>query len=377
MTNILPKKLNGFATLLMTLIVLVSVSLTALYTARGVLTEQRIMSNTYKIQHALDAAQAGLNYGVMYLQNNKLTVTNGQTITGALSNGSTYSTQFQFQGATNELIKVVTTGTTADGSAMRIVQQLIKLSPLITKTIPLPLTVRGEVTLDGDANVVNVFNNQTIKTSDIDVAISGNAETILITGTSSNSTTTGPDITENDTTLGAMTDQQLEMDTFGTTVDNIVNSATVTYSSNTDYNYNSILNGQSGVIISINQAPGTTATIDGSTVVGTPDNPVTLVVNGNLNISGNATIHGNVIVMGMSDVRASSTGNTTINGLLYVQSGVNLGASGNSAINGGIVSGGTFSADGTISIKYDPDKLSKAVASSAIYGKLAGSWWDM
>jgi Tfp pilus assembly protein PilX len=74
------KKQQGYATLLTTLIVLVIITIIVIYTAYSVTTQQKNLNNNYNQTQALQAAEAGRNYGIPYFNANYATLLAGMTM---------------------------------------------------------------------------------------------------------------------------------------------------------------------------------------------------------------------------------------------------------------------------------------------------------
>lgn len=369
----------------MTVIVLVSVTLLAFISADSVIIHQRTVSAAHHIQQAFNAAEAGLNYGILYLDKNRDTVTDNQTITGSLSDGSNYSVKFVFKPSKDQ-IQMESTGNSSDGTVQRNIKEIVKYVSSFTATVPpQPLTVRGSVELGGTTRVQNYESNITVLAGGV-VDISGNAATFLEGGVlSSNNASTGPDISAGDSTLSAMDNEQLALTYLGDSVANIQSAATVVYTNSANYNYSTELNGVTGQTISINQLGGE-ASIQGQQLeIGSSTNPVTIVVDGNLKIAGShatdgVVINGNVIVTGRAELR----GNVVVNGLVMVLGTSGLEMSGTAFVNGSVISGGNTTTEleleGASQVNYDSailqTTLSKLPTAGGTYNRIAGSWID-
>jgi hypothetical protein len=143
---------------------------------------------------------------------------------------------------------------------------------------------------------------------------------------------------------------------FGAPSDAIQGSVAHYYNNSASTNYSGTLAGMTGTSIWIDQIGGT-ATINGSITIGTADNPVLLIVNGNLSLSGNVTINGFVFVIGTNDI-TSLTGNVTI--------------------NGGMATTDTLNMTGSIQLVYNSTIIDNLQNQSSMlyYAKVPGSWKD-
>jgi hypothetical protein len=72
------------------------------------------------------------------------------------------------------------------------------------------------------------------------------------------------------------------------------------------------------------------------------------------------------------------SGNATIYGFVYVIGGVATSLTGNSTINGGLVSTSTLSLSGNTTIKFDTATLSalQQQLQASYYAKVPGTWRD-
>ncbi|MCH9770228.1 MAG: hypothetical protein K0U12_05050 [Gammaproteobacteria bacterium] len=385
MTNTIHNKSTGrgFSTLLVTMVVLISAVIVSVFTAGAVVVRQKTIANRFHEQQAFAAAQAGVEYGIVYLDENKSTVTDGQVVTGSLSDGSSYSVQLDFIGGTNSEIDISSTGTSPGGTATHLVKQKVKYTEAAggSAAIPVvPVQSRGSVDMAGNAKVVNLLNDNTITLGGT-IDFNGNSKTTISLGTGSDSGGVNADVTQGDTTLAGMSDAELQTTYLGGLITDMQPSADLTYSNSSNHTYNSELNGQADKVIYITQSGGK-AKISSNTVVGSAAEPVTIIVEGNFEISGNAIVHGNVIVTGS----LKATGNSVINGLAFVLYGATLEddavtSTGNSQINGALISGASIDSKGNSTVTYSSSILNSTFAkipsSGGKYGKVPGSWQDL
>jgi hypothetical protein len=112
------------------------------------------------------------------------------------------------------------------------------------------------------------------------------------------------------------------------------------------------LGGLVGKVIYITQAPGTTATINSNVVIGSPEQPVILIVDGDFKFNGNATLYGVVYVIG----DWNNTGG------------------GNAAIYGAAIVEGDMSSTGTPELSFDTSLENLNNLTTLV--KVPGSWRD-
>jgi len=356
---------RGGATLIIALIMLVTSTLIILFAAEFGKMQDKIGGNVNRNLQAFEAAEAGLEYGINYLQVNYSTII-GAPVSGhinyttaaitnvALGNSSKYSIVYTNPTANNyNLITITSTGVSDDGSSTRVSTQQVELGSLLSATPSLPIASKGNVSVSGNANVTNMESNHTIQSAGT-VSFSGNGKTT----TSAGSGTSGTDVQQNVASLQSESQNDFIASYFGTT-----NTATIIskvghyYNSTGNTNYSSTLAGMTGTSIWIDQTGSSTATINGTTTIGSAANPVLLVVNGNLSLSGNVVIYGFVFVIGTNDI-LTLTGNTQITGGIATTDTLNM--SGNIAL--------TFSSSVINNLRSNP--------STRYFAKIAGSWKD-
>jgi hypothetical protein len=369
MINMLHNK-RGYAVLALTLVVLLAISLLAIVVTKTLVGEHKSSRYGYAEQQAQHAAIAGLEYGIKYSETNKSTITDGQVLTGTLANGSTYSVTLTFNGS-NEDISLASVGTSVDGTITRTVVQRIKYVGTSYVSIDAAIRAVGYVALSGNAEIDNTEGNTSIASGHAQIAFSGNAGASSLTG-SSDSGGLGPDVTLSDPSLTGLSGDQLATQIFGMTVDAMKSSADITYTYPSNHNYNSELHNLTNKTVVINQNGGT-ATINGNTDIGTPGNPVTIIIDGHVSISGNTELYGNIIASGS----VSISGNTQIKGMVFSGQSIGLVAlSGNTVIDGALASAGGVSGSGNLNINFDSNELINNAPGFGGYGKVPGTWKD-
>ncbi len=364
-------KQRGVATLVVTSILLFLVTIAAFYSARAILTEQQIVNNSLHYEQAYQTAQAGLEYGHSYLIENSTSVPDNTTLTGSITGGGNYSVSLVYVGGNNDLIELTSTGTSADGAVSKI---LIERAALIGGGGLAPFNVAikstGLVDMNGTSTIINLTNDQTINSGGV-TSIGGSSTTVLSSGVSSDKNTISADVNANDAALAATSDADLFEDHFGMPMANFEGTADSSFSSTGNTNYNTQLNGKLGETIWID-AGGGNVDINSSTVIGSADAPVTLIVtNGDLSVEGSAEIYGTVITSG----DYNQAGNSEIYGLVY--GGGDSQITGGSIIEGGLVIGGDLTIRISGRIKYVDENIQSFGSSGGTeYSRLAGSWRD-
>lgn len=363
---------RGYVVLAVCIVLLMVITLIALFTGQTLSTEAKIQGNTYRAFQAFNAAQAGLEYGINYAQTNGATITDGQVLTGTQADGSTYSAVLNFVGGTKTVLNVVSTGTSAGGGATRVIKELIKLAPISSSIPQNSVSSRGNVTLKNNATVNNLTGGTTIVSGGT-VDIKNNAQTVLSSGVSSTASLTKSDVVENNSSLSGMTDTALQTLYTGMALTSFQSLAASSYTGTGSGDYTSAVSGQTGKIIYINQGGSSgTITTGNNLTVGSATSPVIIVVIGNISLGNGLTIYGNIYATGNIDVG----NNSTVNGLIFATG--NLTLSQNSTVNGAVVAGGTTTfAANNIVINYSASVLNQNNQAGSLYGKINGSWQDM
>lgn len=340
---------KGFVILGITLIILFIITGVTLYlTASGILW-QRVSVNSYQEEQAFHAAEAGLEFGVMYLgkiNTNAFPYT--YTLNAPLDDGATY--RIVFSNPASNRFSITSTGLNNDATATRSVSQEVYL---LSSTVKTPLAAKGKIDLSGSVSITNTQTNETIRSGGA-ITLDGNAATYISSGVGSDKNGLGSDVTELDPTLSNLSGDAFFQNFFSSSKITIKNSADYLYQNNSNTNYNTVLSGKTDALIWIEQTNGT-ATIDNATI-GSSTNPVVLVVNGALKIGGAVQFYG----------------------VLYVIGNWNNGGAGTANITGSVLVEGALEAlTGTPNIVFNTSVLNVVNQRIGTYAKVAGSWNDL
>ena len=403
---------RGFATIFVTIVLLLAVGLIALYSNRAALVEQRLAANAMRAAQALAAADAGIDHALAYMNGaggidhnadgtvdrisaNTLTQSSGGTPSyyrvvyynpaTALPTCPTQHTGVIPADAallsTSTAVMAVSCGWSDDDSSVQRVVQLLSNSPSVAGSIAAPLVTRFATSLlTGGAAVLNYFNDLTVwsggdllgqsntgKTFVRDIATNpvalptdpyrttGNSPACNTPPTgyacSTQGSTLGHDTITNDTSLSNLSADGFFQFFFGqaptayrdNTAKFVVDPTGGLTTSNST-NINSIVDMTSTVI----WVEGN-ASLPGN--IGTQNGPVILIVNGDLNLGSNSVV----------------------NGLVYATGAIT--GSGSPRIYGALISAGTASANGNLTVVYDPNVL-MGVTNLGKASKIPGSWRD-
>ncbi|WP_108652182.1 pilus assembly PilX N-terminal domain-containing protein [Dongshaea marina] len=146
------RKLSGFTTLTITLIMVLFITTITLVTGKVMVTDRRIVANEIRYQQALVAAQAGINDAIARLSRDiNWRESFPLTLTGSQASGASYNVA-----AVNEapiaiaddlmpLVTFTSTGSSADGLARSTVHEQVTVSFSIAAIPDAPLMVAGGV----------------------------------------------------------------------------------------------------------------------------------------------------------------------------------------------------------------------------------------
>lgn len=366
MTNFKAHKVsqNGYALLTTSLVLLLAISITSFYTLRSMRLGQIEENNIANSRLAFQAAEAGLEFGIGFLNTNKSQIIVDSDNDGSIDsynaselnnmafvNGTTYTITYRNPNISDfSIIEVRSIGTASGGTFAHTITQLVKVFPLVPSPPGAGLTALSSVALSGNAEVTNT-SGSTIRTGST-ATLSGSASTEGPGGVSSSSGNINSDVIQNDTNISSLSGDQFFQAFFGESKTQIQNNADLVYNFTGDSNISSTIDGVEGKSIWINNTNGTTS-LNSNIEIGSPTKPVVLVINGPFSINGNVTIHGMVYIIG----------NWNNNG------------GGNASIEGALVVEGTAQSTGTPDLTYSPSIMAN-LSSIGLFTKVPGSWKD-
>lgn len=351
------KKIRGAYLLVTVMVIMLVINLLVAFAASYSITNLKISRNTVQIDQANQAAEAGVEYGLAFLQKNSSTVNSAATAgfinytlpTVTLGNGATFSVNFRNSTALDySTIIIRSTGTGGDGVATNVMAQVVHQ----TRTRPIStITSRGGVTISGGAFINTNTGTMNIMSGGI-IDLNNGSKTKIAGVTSSTQGSYGIDIVQNSPSVNTMSEPTFFNALFGSTAATVKAGADAVYTNSpAGGDYSSILIGVTGKTIYIDQTNGSTVTLGGGGSVGSAAAPVILVVNGNFSIADGVRFYGYIY----------ATGNITV--------------AGGARLDGGFASyGSTNITNGTqTSATTDYNNLAVGVSS---YAKVAGSWKD-
>ena len=329
--NISHRCQRGAAVLAFTLVLMLLCLLIIIFAGNYANLQSKSIANLTRSQQALNAAIAGSEYAIAYLQTNSSTVTaspvggyiNYSIATVTLANNATYSVVITNPTANNyTLLNIKSTGVSDDGTATRVIQQQVNSGG---SSLQYAVTSQGSMVASGTGNVTGTTN------------------ALDLGGTFTHSGSwniPGSEIKQNDTNISSMSAASFFNYIFNESSATFQSQSTV-YSSTSGIPWSS-LSGKVYINTSVVQS--------GNITVGSAANPVILVVNGSWISSGTATIYG----------------------IIYTTGGIIT--SGNFNVNGAMVSQGQITMSGSVAT-YSSTIVNKLMG-AGYFARVSGSWKD-
>ena len=185
LTNITRQR--GAMALLMSLVILTLITFVSLYTAKTVSLEQKISGNDYRSRVAFEAAEAGIEAAITYVSSSNggadrsapangvadelIFETNGDVVVGlpdgdevnekTFANNSKVIVSFS---GTDTNINVTALGISGDGAAQRKIERNVAVLNPLPNFPNVPVSAKGDVTVNGSATVNNPEGRSTIRT---------------------------------------------------------------------------------------------------------------------------------------------------------------------------------------------------------------------
>lgn len=401
------KKQQGAASLLISLILLALITIITLYTAKNIMTEQKIAANDFRSKQAFEVSESGFQDALNFFKTS-FDGTNIQTafyntdtsnpqdgindvyIVTLANNSSASVTVTDASGTGQGPFSIASVGSSDDNNASHTISALSdNVNPL--PNVPgNPLTAKASVIVAGSATVYNPEGHSTIWSGD-DIDLGSNNSTatyvanpadgayptcmdtsMTCSGTqSSNKTSIGLDVIEYDSSLGNLTVEEMFINTFGVTRA-VYRESRVTIDT-TPANFLADADLATGEIIwvegnlSINGGTiGCSYDVNGvnegadklpmpnPSCTDNPIKPSILIVNGDLSTAGNPVFYGLVYVIGNYS-----------------------GGGGATTVEGAMVLGGSTTSlpSGSLDIWYNSDLL-ESLTNLGNYSALSGTWSD-
>jgi hypothetical protein len=392
------RKQAGSATLVMSLVLLMLITMIGIYTGRSVLLEQKIAGNDFRARQAFEAAESGLAAAVSYVTDgfdrdgdgNPDPVFDtdadgiGDATTMAFPDSSSVTVDL---GGAFPSLSVQSVGVSDDLTATRTVRQVMAVVDTLPNAPDNPLTARGSVIVTGSATVHNPEGHSTIWSgNDVELGANNSTATNIADPTdpnyptcldtpmtcsttpSSSKVAVGLDVIEHDASLANLTSEQMFQNFFGTTMENYRESRVTLEVAAADANNLATSANNPGAHLGVGEViwvEGNT-TLEDQTTVGCevpvsgggvcPNasvNPSIIIVNGDLTTDGTPNFYGLVYVVGSMDMSS----NTTVTGAVIVGGDTNN------------------SAGGSLDVWFNSDVLNRTRQNGPM-GGAPGSWQD-
>lgn len=353
------RKQKGVAALLVTVVVLSVAIIVTLFTARIIITDQKIFKNVLDQAQAENAAQAGMQYGEAY-QNynyNYVDITDGQTVSATLPDGSSYVTTYATEVNSNtDVHRITSVGKSADNSSTRTITALFQWYSTALLLMPM-------AAINGHADI-KVEDNSVITKAGVGDAAQSGKQIKLKTGGS-----VSPSYTENVQSLKDKTNSEFQTDYIGKLITDYATDAAITYTKTADYTFNSELNGVKGRPIYLNMN-GNRATLSNA-VLGSLEFPVTIFVDGSMQLTGSGvTVYGNIYATGTMDILSSAT----LSGFAFSLDDATFDQS--ATVTGGVLSGDKMFVTNNSTVTYNGTVIRRGAPGTITYNLLPGSWRD-
>lgn len=359
--NIFKKQKNhGLVSIALAVVfVLISAVLMAISSTSTIMGMKIINNNKYK-DLSFDAAEAGINYAQSDLNKNFYNYASltsiDSTTNVSLNNNTSFSVNFKnVSSGDTTLLQVTSTGIENNTNISKTITQLFQFKKFIVNSPNAAAVAGGDVVLVNKSTINSPYTEDTIWASGYFSANGPQAYTTNVLSyplPSSTWTATTTDVIEGDSSLSALSSDQFANNFFGESLDSLKTIAHLYYANNINTNYSSQLNGQKGKIIYIQQT-NSIAELDQGITVGSPSEPVILIVDGQFKMSGFAKFYG-VLYLTEKWVDKFDYGE----------------------INGTVIVDGDLKLKGSATINFDPNIIDKVVNNYGVYYKVSGSWKD-
>jgi hypothetical protein len=384
-----------------TIVLLMAVGLIALYTNRAAIMEQRLSANEIRTKQAFAAANAGLEHALAYMRMGGVDHDNNDTadtvVPVTLATGSykvaycapapaappdcpatppvgalICATSPGIADLTNVL--TVSCGWSDDSSSVHRLVQGMRATKNTNGNGSSPLVTRGSANLlTGGASIFNFFNDLTVWSGGSLLGQSNTGKTFIRdTVAYPTASTSDPYLVPSNSSPGCNNPPTgYQCSTQGSTLGHDTVSGDTNLSSKSVPEYFQSFFGQtpeaykaetanvildSTTLSSIDGMRGTTIWVDGNATlstqtIGTPDRPVKLIIDGDLDMSANLVIYGLVYVKG------------------------NITSQGTPTIYGALLGAGNATVTGNLKVVYDPKAFGSGPGEGKA-GKVPGSWRD-
>jgi len=404
--NLNYKYQSGMATMLMSLVMVMTISMVSIYGAQVSVVEQKISSSHYRSKQAFEAAQAGLEATIFTLTpdilNNLIAPAGGAITIGtendlpidpaqaasysvASGNGH-YQINFSRNAGNSKRVDITSFGFSGDNASLvstnadQIIHQSIELVPIINSQPPANIVSLGSIDLGKKVSITNTSGanlaatwsggSTTVNASSINVTQNGGSGTYSndgnLQGLASSASTAEinaglKNITQNNQFFENFFSESKARLKARSTVINCQAAGCNTNDLKSQLSFDANNNLLDHVIWVDAYDEGSdkvrTLNLDKNFSLGTASNPVILIVEGKIKLNNS---------------------NANINGVVYTTQSFKNGK-GKGRVTGSLISEGDISATGSMKFVYDNDvTMTNALNSSGTtrYTRVAGTWRD-
>jgi len=345
---------QGAASLLMALVILVLITGMTLVSTEIYTLEQRVAGNELRQRQSLDAAMTGFERAMAYVEQNTTPDVDGNGVADSIAapstdpsnrvsvaSGGNYAVEIcdpdvvshplpstptasctaaTYAANNFKRLLIYARGWSDDNTGVRHVVAVLERTPGVANAPSNPLTTHGTAAINGSGDVTNPEGQSTIWSGQTVTLTNANFKTNILSPSgsgqiveTSNRDSFGPDVVQNDGNLATLTGSEYFANFFGTDPTSYKNNyATSVFPAANIGTYD-------GAERQILWSEGNTS-LSGNPTFGTAADPVILIIDGNMSTSGNVTVNGLLYVIG----DMSGTGNTTVNGAVVVQGNVSM-----------------------------------------------------
>lgn len=385
-----PGNQQGMATLLMSVILLIIITMVSLYTAKVTIVEQKITANEYRAKQAFEATQAATEYAMAYLNSGGPDQDGDGVVDtfdstnlpsgGALSNGSAYTvtmtdvTDTARNPSLNAMtrIEITTTGGSDDGSISRTVTQLSSIVPLIKTSPDAGVATPGPIALGANANISNTSGGTAIRSGDIANSDAGNSTNA---GWCDD---TGACYSQKDIDAGG-SPTDLTSAEFGA-----LDLTTATNDEFFEQAFSFDRTDLKSMAYVMGSGPGSETSKSDFGVAVDPngdgdfsDGQNIVWIDGDLSLAGGATIGSadNPVILYVDGVITMS-GNVNFFGMIYTTSNFGTSLNGTIVIEGAVLAEGGVTGNGTPDISFSATSFDKITQTTSERVLVPGSWRD-
>lgn len=358
---------KGAAIILTMFSLLFIASLVVLSTAKTIKANTTVVRNQIFEDQSFEAAEAGGEFGLVHLRDNRSTILVDSDSDGFIDvyapaattnvdngNGTTYTITYTNPTANNfDITQVTSVGTTDSGNVTKTITELAIRIPYLKANPPAGFITKDGVGLGGNVHIENTTTGTTIWSGGA-VTLTGSADTDGGGGVTSDRNGINSDIAQNDAQLSTLSGDGFFENFFSANKSSVEEGANVKLTYNSNQNLSAILDPDSnnGKVIWVNQTGGT-ASFSGNATIGSPDEPVILIIDG--------------------DFKANGT--TQVYGIIYVTQDWNNTGGGTLDVYGAVIVEGEYNGNGTPNVIFDENVLNN-VREMAEFARIPGSWRD-